>query len=269
MVACRLASTQLDIATVGCGAATTQAPAGNPEDRFLKLLVAQLNNQDPMNPMDNAQMTTPDGADQHGRRACQQVNESARRRSASQFTSMQVLQAHRHGWPRGADRRATPLTSDAGRLGKRRTQPGCRRRRRSSVDVRSRRWPGAGHHRPRRARPPDATASSWNASRLHRHGTARASRVHRQQRWQAGHAPRTLRARHRCTGLDNGANGISLALRSGATAPAYDTIQAHSLTTRIRGHHHGFPNRSIRSERLQQKPGRHWQQHRQRQHRWA
>ena len=28
------------------------------QDRFLKLLVAQLNNQDPLNPMDNAQMTT-------------------------------------------------------------------------------------------------------------------------------------------------------------------------------------------------------------------
>jgi flagellar basal-body rod modification protein FlgD len=28
------------------------------QDRFLKLLVAQLSNQDPMNPMDNAQMTT-------------------------------------------------------------------------------------------------------------------------------------------------------------------------------------------------------------------
>ena len=30
----------------------------NAQDRFLKLLVAQLNNQDPMNPMDNAQMTS-------------------------------------------------------------------------------------------------------------------------------------------------------------------------------------------------------------------
>ncbi len=28
------------------------------QDRFLKLLVAQINNQDPLNPMDNAQMTT-------------------------------------------------------------------------------------------------------------------------------------------------------------------------------------------------------------------
>ncbi|MEZ5644554.1 MAG: flagellar hook capping FlgD N-terminal domain-containing protein [Burkholderiaceae bacterium] len=42
-------------------AATKSANAMDPEasqDRFLKLLVAQLNNQDPLNPMDNAQMTT-------------------------------------------------------------------------------------------------------------------------------------------------------------------------------------------------------------------
>jgi len=30
----------------------------SPQDRFLKLLVTQLKNQDPLNPMDNAQMTT-------------------------------------------------------------------------------------------------------------------------------------------------------------------------------------------------------------------
>ena len=39
-------------------AATAQTDATATQDRFLKLLVAQLNNQDPMNPMDNAQMTT-------------------------------------------------------------------------------------------------------------------------------------------------------------------------------------------------------------------
>jgi flagellar basal-body rod modification protein FlgD len=41
-------------------AATTSNAAanGNSEDRFLKLLVAQLQNQDPLNPMDNAQVTS-------------------------------------------------------------------------------------------------------------------------------------------------------------------------------------------------------------------
>ncbi|XAH23061.1 flagellar hook capping FlgD N-terminal domain-containing protein [Xylophilus sp. GW821-FHT01B05] len=38
--------------------ATTSTDMGATQDRFLKLLVAQLTNQDPMNPMDNAQMTT-------------------------------------------------------------------------------------------------------------------------------------------------------------------------------------------------------------------
>ncbi|AVP56844.1 flagellar hook assembly protein FlgD [Pulveribacter suum] len=45
--------------TVNTGASANAAndPAAM-QDRFLKLLVAQLNNQDPMNPLDNAQMTT-------------------------------------------------------------------------------------------------------------------------------------------------------------------------------------------------------------------
>ena len=36
---------------------TTKNDAGS-EDRFLKLLVAQMQNQDPLNPMDNAQVTS-------------------------------------------------------------------------------------------------------------------------------------------------------------------------------------------------------------------
>ncbi len=46
---------------VGSSTAGGSRNATDPEasqDRFLKLLVAQLNNQDPLNPMDNAQMTT-------------------------------------------------------------------------------------------------------------------------------------------------------------------------------------------------------------------
>ncbi|MBC7729014.1 MAG: flagellar hook assembly protein FlgD [Microbacteriaceae bacterium] len=40
------------------GSAATATTAQEASDRFLKLLVTQLQNQDPMNPMDNAQMTS-------------------------------------------------------------------------------------------------------------------------------------------------------------------------------------------------------------------
>ncbi|MDP2823742.1 MAG: flagellar hook assembly protein FlgD [Sulfuritalea sp.] len=42
------------------GAASTKAKSttGDAQDRFLKLLTTQLKNQDPLNPMDNAQMTS-------------------------------------------------------------------------------------------------------------------------------------------------------------------------------------------------------------------
>jgi flagellar basal-body rod modification protein FlgD len=45
-------------ASSGSAAAGTTASSGVSEDRFLKLLVAQLKNQDPLNPMDNAQITS-------------------------------------------------------------------------------------------------------------------------------------------------------------------------------------------------------------------
>jgi flagellar basal-body rod modification protein FlgD len=51
-------------ATTGTGAAQTAQAAGaqpagnNTQDAFLKLLVAQLKNQDPLNPMDNSQITS-------------------------------------------------------------------------------------------------------------------------------------------------------------------------------------------------------------------
>ncbi|MFD0669563.1 flagellar hook capping FlgD N-terminal domain-containing protein [Ramlibacter sp. MAHUQ-53] len=48
------------------GTAATASPAGrssttsaaDQQDRFMQLLVAQMKNQDPLNPMDNAQMTS-------------------------------------------------------------------------------------------------------------------------------------------------------------------------------------------------------------------
>ena len=64
--------------------------AGAMQDRFLKLLVAQVNNQDPLNPMDNAQMTTQ-MAQINTVNGIQQVNETLTGMVA-QLASMQVLQ---------------------------------------------------------------------------------------------------------------------------------------------------------------------------------
>ena len=60
------------------------------QDRFMKLLVAQLKNQDPMNPLDNAQMTSQ-MAQINTVTGIQQVNETLKS-MATQFTSLQVLQ---------------------------------------------------------------------------------------------------------------------------------------------------------------------------------
>ena len=49
--------TSLNRSASGSSSVATQNQAGA-EDRFLKLLVAQMQNQDPLNPMDNAQVTS-------------------------------------------------------------------------------------------------------------------------------------------------------------------------------------------------------------------
>ena len=70
---------------------TSQTDATASQDRFLKLLVAQLNNQDPMNPMDNAQMTSQ-MAQINTVSGIQQLNETMKS-IGNQFASMQMLQA--------------------------------------------------------------------------------------------------------------------------------------------------------------------------------
>ena len=79
--------------TVGSTTGTTAKNNMDPEasqDRFLKLLVAQLNNQDPMNPMDNAQMTTQ-MAQINTVSGIQELNATLKG-MATQFGSMQALQ---------------------------------------------------------------------------------------------------------------------------------------------------------------------------------
>lgn len=50
--------TQLDALNGTASTTNNKASAAGIEDRFLKLLVTQLKNQDPLNPMDNAQTTS-------------------------------------------------------------------------------------------------------------------------------------------------------------------------------------------------------------------
>jgi len=91
MLTATTASTAATSTSTNTSAATTAASdATASQDRFLKLLVAQLNNQDPMNPMDNAQMTSQ-MAQINTVTGIQQVNETLKS-MATQFTSLQVLQ---------------------------------------------------------------------------------------------------------------------------------------------------------------------------------
>ncbi len=77
-------------AASGTSKSAGQTSADAQQDRFLKLLVAQLNNQDPMNPMDNAQMTSQ-MAQINTVSGINQLNETMKS-IGSQFTAMQAMQ---------------------------------------------------------------------------------------------------------------------------------------------------------------------------------
>ena len=81
-------------ANAGVGSTTTSNinanDAANSQDRFLKLLVAQMNNQDPMNPLDNAQMTSQI-AQINTVTGIEQLNSTVKG-LVSQFASQQMLQ---------------------------------------------------------------------------------------------------------------------------------------------------------------------------------
>lgn len=85
-----LSATSSATSTTATGTSATAASSTETQDRFMKLLVAQLKNQDPMNPMDNAQMTSQ-MAQINTVTGIQQVNDTLKS-LATQFSSMQVLQ---------------------------------------------------------------------------------------------------------------------------------------------------------------------------------
>ena len=91
------ASTTSDVSVTSAPAVAATNDATVTSDRFLKLLVAQMQNQDPLNPMDNAQVTsqmaqinTVTGIDKlnaHGRRACRRSSSSCRRCRAPRWSA--------------------------------------------------------------------------------------------------------------------------------------------------------------------------------------
>ena len=82
--------TASSLVTTNASGTTAKSSADAQADRFLKLLVAQLNNQDPMNPMDNAQMTSQ-MAQINTVTGIQQLNDTIKS-IAGQFSALQVLQ---------------------------------------------------------------------------------------------------------------------------------------------------------------------------------
>ncbi|MFP8779440.1 flagellar hook assembly protein FlgD [Hydrogenophaga sp. RWCD_12] len=89
--------TSLDLSNLGTTVGSTTGTGGNNtsdpqamQDRFLKLLVAQINSQDPLNPMDNAQMTTQ-MAQINTVSGIQQLNETLKG-MADQMASSQAMQ---------------------------------------------------------------------------------------------------------------------------------------------------------------------------------
>ncbi len=82
-------STAATTSSASASTANSMDPTAS-QDRFLKLLVAQLNNQDPMNPMDNAQMTTQ-LAQINTVSGIQELNKTVQG-LVSQFSQMQMLQ---------------------------------------------------------------------------------------------------------------------------------------------------------------------------------
>ena len=83
-------------ATTSSASSSTSSTSSNAtdaaasQDRFLKLFVAQLKNQDPLNPMDNNQMTTQ-MAQINTVEGIEKLNATMQSMS-SQYTSMQMLQ---------------------------------------------------------------------------------------------------------------------------------------------------------------------------------
>ena len=83
--------TSFDYTALNKTSTTSASSMNEQQDRFMKLLVAQLNNQDPMNPLDNAQMTSQI-AQINTVTGIQQLNDTVKG-MMNQFAAQQLMQA--------------------------------------------------------------------------------------------------------------------------------------------------------------------------------
>ena len=85
-----VSSVTSDLSSTAATSSITSTNDASSADRFLKLLVAQMQNQDPLNPMDNAQVTSQ-MAQINTVSGIAKLNETVQRLN-SQFVQMQALQ---------------------------------------------------------------------------------------------------------------------------------------------------------------------------------
>lgn len=90
MFSTALTTSQIDAYNASGTATAKSADPQAEQDKFMTMLVAQLNNQDPLNPMDNAQMTSQ-MAQINTVSGIQQLNKTMSD-MAAQFGSLQALQ---------------------------------------------------------------------------------------------------------------------------------------------------------------------------------
>ncbi len=193
-----------------------QSDAAASQDRFLKLLVAQLNNQDPTNPMDNAQMTSQ-MAQINTVSGIQTLNETIKS-MAGQFTSMQVMQgASMIGRDvitdgnsltinNGSAKGALNLANDASQVTVKVTSLGGQ-----LLDTLELGAMGAGQH-----------SFTWDASAYTGTGTPTFT-VSASQGGKAVAA--TPLARNTVESIGSDPSGLTLTLRGGATVP-YATVKS-------------------------------------------
>jgi flagellar basal-body rod modification protein FlgD len=86
-----LTDTEIQTYNASGGSTSSNSDPTAAQDRFLKLMVAQLNNQDPLNPMDNAELTTQ-MAQINTVSGIQQLNATLTAMS-TQFNNLQALQS--------------------------------------------------------------------------------------------------------------------------------------------------------------------------------